>query len=261
MNAILLKALVDQQNQQIQKDKYARTFNELESMYRKGMENAYGLESADDFKSEGSLGRGADVVTSRFLGILACGDDYVYSDTDSIKVRNYEKHLDYIESYNNLVSEKLKAASEYHRIPMEDFSPLNRKGEPKPIGIWDFEGVYNTFKTLGAKRYMTEKDGEYSLTVAGVNKKSAMEYLEKFGNPFAAFDDHMIVPKEYSGRLILDYCGDAACCGEVEDYLGNVGEYSELSYVHMEPTTYELTFSVDYKLFTDMLMEVYDDSW
>lgn len=196
-----------------------------------------------------------------FSGILACGDDYVYSDTDSIKVRNYEKHLDYIESYNNLVSKKLKAASEYHRIPMEDFSPLNRKGEPKPIGIWDFEGVYNTFKTLGAKRYMTEKDGEYSLTVAGVNKKSAMEYLEKFGNPFAAFDDHMIVPKEYSGRLILDYCGDAACCGEVEDYLGNVGEYSELSYVHMEPTTYELTFSVDYKLFTDMLMEVYDDSW
>lgn len=196
-----------------------------------------------------------------FSGILACGKDYVYSDTDSIKVRNYEDHLDYIENYNNLVKKKLEAASEYHRIPMEDFSPLNRKGEPKPIGVWDFEGVYDTFKTLGAKRYMTYKDGEYSLTVAGVNKKLAMEYLKGFPDPFAEFDEHMIVPKEYSGRLILDYCGDTACCGEVKDYLGNIGEFSELSYIHMEPTTYELTFSVDYKLFTDMLMEVYDDSW
>lgn len=196
-----------------------------------------------------------------FSGILACGDDYVYSDTDSIKVRNYEKHLDYIERYNDLVNKKLKAASEYHRIPIEDFSPLNRKGDPKPIGVWDFEGVYDTFKTLGAKRYMTEKNGEYSLTVAGVNKKLAMEYLEKFDDPFVMFDEHLIVPKEYSGRLILDYCGDVACYGEVKDYLGNVGEYSELSYIHMEPTTYELTFSLDYKLFMDTLMEVYDDSW
>ena len=88
-----------------------------------------------------------------------------------------------------------------------------------------------------------------------------MEAETRNVTPFELFDEGLIIPKDYSGRLILDYCNDAACCGEVKDYLGNVGEYSELSYVHMEPTTYELTFSIDYKLFTDMLMEVYDDSW
>lgn len=201
-----------------------------------------------------------------FSGILACGNDYVYSDTDSIKVLNYEKHMDYINSYNELVHKKLEAAANFHRLSMEEFSPLNREGEPKPIGVWDFEGVYDTFKTLGAKRYLTEKDGDYTLTVAGTNKSTSMKFLEieaekRNVTPFELFEEGLIIPKDYSGRLILDYCRDEPCEGSVVDYLGNVGTYSEMSYIHMEPTTYELTFSVDYKAFTDYLMEVYDDSW
>lgn len=201
-----------------------------------------------------------------FSGILACGNDYVYSDTDSIKVLNYEKHMDYINNYNELVHKKLEAAANFHRLSMEEFSPLNREGEPKPIGVWDFEGVYDTFKTLGAKRYMTEKDGDYTLTVAGTNKSTSMKFLEieaeaRNVTPFELFEEGLIIPKDYSGRLILDYCRDEPCEGTVVDYLGNVGTYSEMSYIHMEPTTYELTFSADYKAFTDYLMEVYDDSW
>lgn len=201
-----------------------------------------------------------------FSGILACANDYIYSDTDSIKVLNYEDHMGYIGEYNSLVRKKLEAAAEYHRLSMEEFSPLNRKGEAKPMGVWDFEGTYDRFKTLGAKRYMTETNGRYTITVAGTNKKSSMEFLEEEAakrgvTPFDLFDEHLIIPEEYSGRLILDYCGDEPCSGEVVDYLGNLGHYSELSYIHMEPTTYELTFSADYKLFTDYLLEVYDDSW
>lgn len=201
-----------------------------------------------------------------FSGILACGKDYVYSDTDSIKVLNYTEHMDYIERYNAMVEQKLKAAAEYHRIDYSEFSPLNKKGEPKPIGVWDFEGVYDHFKTVGAKRYMTEKDGKFSLTVAGVNKQKAMAYIlsesyEVGGTPFDMLNEHLIVPGEYSGRLLLDYCKDEPCSGVVQDYLGEWGEFSELSYIHMEPTTYELTYSADYKAFTDMLLEVKDDSW
>lgn len=197
-----------------------------------------------------------------FSGILACGSDYVYADTDSIKVRNYERHLDYIEAYNKVVEQKLEAAASFHKVNPSEFSPRNRKGEPKPIGVWDFEGVYDHFKTVGAKRYMCEKDGEYSLTVAGVNKKKAMEYILKtYANPFDGLEEGLIVPGEYSGRLLLDYCKDEPCSGEVKDYLGEWGEFSELSYIHMEPTTYELTYSMDYKAYTDMLLDIKEDSW
>ena len=205
-----------------------------------------------------------------FSGILACGEDYIYSDTDSVKVRNYKDHMDYFNAYNELVDKKLRAAAEYHKIDFEEFSPLNKRGAPKPIGVWDFEGVFKRFKTVGAKRYIIERYDKdidedhphYELTVAGVNKRKAMEYLEKtYADPFDGLNEGLIVPKEYSGRLLLDYCGDEPCSGEVEDYLGNVGEFSELSYIHMEPTTYELTYSADYKAYIDMLMEVTDDSW
>lgn len=196
-----------------------------------------------------------------FTGIEACGEDYVYSDTDSIKVLNYEKHMDYIREYNASVTKKLQDAAKAHGISPSEFSPLNKKGEPKPLGVWDFEGVYDEFKTVGAKRYMVRKGTQYYLTVAGVNKKMAMEYIEleaskRNVSPFSLLKEDLVIPAEYSGRLILDYCNDQSCSGEVVDYLGNKGRFSEKSYIHMEPSEYTLTFSEEYKNFLNSLLEV-----
>ena len=196
-----------------------------------------------------------------FTGIEACGEDYVYSDTDSIKVLNYERHMDYIKKYNEEVAEKLKKAAKAHGINPSEFSPLNKKGETKPIGVWDFEGVYDEFKTVGAKRYMVRKGNNFGLTVAGVNKKQAMEYILKEAkesnvSPFTLLREDLVIPPEYSGRLILDYCNDQPCQGEITDYLGNVGKFRERSYIHMEPSEYTLTFSEEYKNFLNSLLEV-----
>lgn len=70
MNATLLKALVEQQQQQAARQRYADVFNALESNYRDSMEKAYGLQSADDFRNEGGIGRALDVATSRILGLF-----------------------------------------------------------------------------------------------------------------------------------------------------------------------------------------------
>lgn len=43
-----------------------------------------------------------------WTGIVNIADDYVYSDTDSIKFLNYEKHTGFIEEYNRRVEQKLK---------------------------------------------------------------------------------------------------------------------------------------------------------
>lgn len=196
-----------------------------------------------------------------FSGILACKNDYVYSDTDSIKILHPERHVKYIEAYNKVVIQKLERAANFHKIPMEQFSPLNRKGEAKTIGLWDFEGVYDRFKTIGAKRYMVEKDGEYSLTVSGVNKEKACKYIvDNWEDPLDGLSDELVIPADYSGRLISTYV-DEPVHGIVTDYLGQVSEFNELSYIHMEPSDYTLTLSKDYKGFLKFLQGLKEVSW
>ena len=68
--------------------------------------------------------------------------------------------------------------------------PKNKKGEEKPIGIWDFENYdkendrasWSKFKTLGAKRYIVLEDGDLQCTVAGISKKAMKEAMEKEAN-------------------------------------------------------------------------------
>lgn len=197
-----------------------------------------------------------------FSGILACGKDYIYSDTDSIKIFNPENHMDYINDYNNKLLSKIEKISVYLGIDSTEYAPKNKKGVSKPIGIWEYEGTYKRFKTLGAKRYLYEKqDGKYVLTVAGVNKKKACEYLvKKYGDPFKGFTHDLIVPEEYSGRLTLTYI-DKPCDGVAKDYLGNTCEFHEKSFIHMEPSEYNLAMSSEYRGFINLIYGIKEDSW
>src|SRR5699024_5757182 len=104
-----------------------------------------------------------------FTAIWELGEDYVYVDTDSAKYINYERHEGYFNRYNRNAVKKLKAAMDYHRLPMDYVHPKNIKRQEIWLGLWDDEGVYSRFKTLGAKRYMVEKDGKINITVSGLN--------------------------------------------------------------------------------------------
>ena len=191
-------------------------------------------------------------------GILAVGSDYIYADTDSIKLLNFEQHKEYFEEYNRNAIELLHRACDYHKIPFERVSPKTIKGVEKTLGLWDFDGYYTRFKTLGAKRYMMEyENGEISLTVSGLNKKKAIPYLlEKYGRDkiFDAFNDdefhidNMEIPAGHSGRMVSTYIDDETS-GTLVDYFGNVGNYHELSSVNLENTTYTLSLSKDYLKF------------
>lgn len=183
-------------------------------------------------------------------GILAFGDDYIYSDTDSIKCINIEKHFDYINSYNNTVKLKLQMAADYHKIDFELFQPKTIKGVKKLIGVWDWEtenNKYTRFKTLGAKRYMIEQNGKINITVAGVNKKTAVPYLiKKYGNKiFDAFTNDLTIPKEHTGKMTHTYI-DERKTGIITDYLGNKNNYDEYSAVHLENAKYSLSLSQAY---------------
>lgn len=190
-----------------------------------------------------------------WTGILSIKNDYIYSDTDSLKFINADRHKDYFAAYNANIENKLKTACLYHKIDYSLCAPQTIKGKTKILGVWDFEGVYNKFKTLGAKRYLVNEkdvltvDGkkfDFSLTVSGINKKKAIPYLlEKYGENgiFEAFDNYLYLPPQYSGKNILTYI-DYQTDGLLTDYLGNTKEFHELSSVNLSQSEYTLNLSV-----------------
>lgn len=186
-----------------------------------------------------------------FEAIIALGNDYVYADTDSVKFINYELHKQFFDDYNDRIIEKIEFVADKRSIPVEKFMPKNDvKNKIYPIGQWSFEGVYDKFKTLGAKRYFVLVDGKYELTVAGANKAMACKYLtlKRNKDPFDMFADGLCVPAEYSGRNILTYI-DCETEGIVYDYLGEPLEYHEYTSIHMESSDYNMSMSAEFKEF------------
>jgi hypothetical protein len=184
-----------------------------------------------------------------WTGIISAGNDYVYSDTDSLKMVNGSEHSEYIEQYNEMITDKIQDAMEYHHIDFERTKPKTIEGKEKPIGVWDYEGHYSRFKTLGAKRYMLEENGKLRITVAGLGKKVALDYiLSQDMDAFDFFSNNMYIPKGYAGKMIHTYI-DMPSHGIVKDYLGNYGEFNELSSLYMEPADYSLSIGREYAKF------------
>ena len=194
-----------------------------------------------------------------FTGIMEFGNDYCYSDTDSIKVRNVEKHKQYIDNYNSWIISRLRRAMDYHGLDPEQIAPKTIKGVSKPLGVWDFDGHYRRARFLGAKRYMVEYDsGEITITVSGLNKKSAVPYLlDKYGKDgiFDAFTNNLYIPPDYTGKMTHTYI-DEPRSGYVTDYLGNTAYYNELSAVHLSKQDYCLSISRDYADYLSSLIYI-----
>lgn len=189
-----------------------------------------------------------------FTGISEFGKtgDYLYSDTDSIKVKNAWKHMDYIKAYNKNICSKIERCLKSVGIDKNAYKPKNKKGEEKPLGVWDWEtkdGEYEYFKFLGAKRYMYKQNGEWHLTVAGTGKESSMKYMLKMNDTdediLKAFDDGLIIPGDSTGKLTHSYIDERAT-GKCVDYNGVEFQYDELSYVHLENCKYEMSMSDKY---------------
>lgn len=194
-----------------------------------------------------------------FEGILECTDgccDYIYADTDSCKIMDGVKHQEWFDKYNDDVINSLKSAMKYYKLPYELCSPKSIDGVEHPLGVWDDDGHYKRFKTLGAKRYMVETDKGISITVAGLNKKVATPYIctgwsysidgeTEYNSPFDKFNDDLYVPAEYTGKKTHTYIDDPIE-GDVTDYNGVTQHYSEKSAIHLEGTDYTLSLADDY---------------
>ena len=103
-------------------------------------------------------------------GIKLAGENFVYCDTDSVK---YIGDVDWTE-YNKQREKDSKASGAYATDP---------KGITHYMGVYEADGEYAEFKTLGAKKYAYnyELGGETYVTIAGVTKKSGGKELDENG--------------------------------------------------------------------------------
>lgn len=188
-----------------------------------------------------------------WTAILNIGDDYIYSDTDSIKMLNFDSHKEYVEKYNKHIGKKLADMMEHYKLNVELLAPKTIQGKAKPLGIWEFEGNYSHFKTLGAKRYLVKENGEFHLTVAGLSKKNGINHMVNIcggdtEQVFNIFNDDLYIPADKTGKMTHTYI-DTEKELFVVDYDGVQERVLTLSGIHLEPCDFTLSISEQYNQF------------
>ena len=196
-----------------------------------------------------------------WTGILAIGADYIYSDTDSLKLLNYENHKPYIKWFDTEIISKMVEMCDFYKFDKKLLAPKTKKGVEKMLGVWDFEGTYSRFKTLGAKRYLYDDGEKMQLTVAGLSKQKGLEYmLEKSNNDkskvFELFNDNLYIPRDKTGKMTHTYIDEPQSL-IVTDYLNNVETIHTLSSIHLENCEFTLSISNQYKEFLNQLSNGY----
>lgn len=183
---------------------------------------------------------------SRFAlwsAIFELNGDYIYSDTDSVKFLHIELHSAWFDAYNMQIQRDIMQCLIHYGIRPDAARPSDKKGNVKPLGVWDFEGIYTHFKTLGAKRYLYRNQaGFFHLTCAGVNPDTAIEYLlqsnvmmtqeQYIDMVFDRFCIGMIIPAEFTGKQTHSYI-DEPFEMELTDADGVKCNVHELSYIHL----------------------------
>lgn len=176
-------------------------------------------------------------------------EDYVYSDTDSIKFLHPEKHLSMFERLNNDITKRIESALNYHRLDTSKMFAKTQDGKIKQLGIFEIDGRYKYFKMLGAKRYMYSDEDGIHITIAGLSKKLGGDYIRKnFKDPYAAFTDKLKIPSLETGKLTHTYI-DTPFTGFLKDYKGTTATYTEQSAVHLTPCEFNMSISNIYETF------------
>lgn len=169
--------------------------------------------------------------------INALGRDMIYCDTDSVKF--FDK------SVNRQLFDKLNAdiRKEIKECGIE--CTLSYKGKEYTLGVWEPDGDYKYFKSMGAKKYCyVDAEDKFHITVAGLSKSKACAWLDEHGG-IDAFHEDTLVPKEFSGRTTAKY----------NDYervrilqIKETGETIEVgSNMVIEDTTYKFTLTEEYE--------------
>lgn len=102
------------------------------------------------------------------------GGTFLYCDTDSVKYTGDVEWSAFNERY-------IKRSTE------EGFTAIDAKGQTRYLGLWEDDGAFDRFLTLGAKKYAYEEGGDLHVTIAGVDPKKAAGELGTLENMVEGF--------------------------------------------------------------------------
>lgn len=120
----------------------------------------------------------------------ACCKMWLYSDTDSCYGKNWD--FEKVEKYNEWCKDLLRS---------NNYGAVMRKDKENWLGVVDIE-KHDKFKTMGAKRYCVEDEGELKITVAGVPKKTGARCLNGDIDNFA---EGLIFSGNITGKQTHNY--------------------------------------------------------
>lgn len=178
--------------------------------------------------------------------IKALETDMIYCDTDSVK---YYANRTTDDLFIHLNEDILKEIEECGLDCSVEY-----KGKIYTLGLWENDGKYKYFKSMGAKKYCyIDANDKFSITVAGLSKSKAKDYLLELAEKedkdvMDIFEAGTVVPKGKSGRTTAIY-NDYTYIHKIEID----GEIIEVgSNMVIEDTTYEFGMTEDYEtLITD----------
>lgn len=160
-------------------------------------------------------------------------DGFVYTDTDSVK---YQGIIPDLNVYNKI----RRDASRKNGAVARD-----KHGKLHYMGVYESEGTYDQFKTLGAKKYCYVQDGKLHSTIAGVSKKLAPEELNNDINNF------------HVGFIFHDAAGLEALYNDVDygPYQIDGHTVNITRNVVLRPSTYYIGIAGDYaRILSDPLI-------
>lgn len=159
--------------------------------------------------------------------IWLVGDAFIYCDTDSVKT---------IGNFDNIVKEYNKQRLADSKQSGAVAASIN--GVRHYMGIYELDGVYTRFCTLGAKKYCYEDAQGLHITISGVKKKEGAQELAKIENftpDFcfkhsaglkAKYNDNIDMQIEYNGESI--HILDNVYLSDTEYTLGITDEYKRI---------------------------------
>lgn len=169
-------------------------------------------------------------------------EDYmVYCDTDSVK---------YIDSsLNRTLKHKLNTEILQDIQDCGKNCTIQYQGKYYTLGLWEDDGDYKEFISLGAKKYAyTDYDDTIHITVSGLSKSKAEKWFTENGG-LDKFKPGTIIPIQNSGRTTSAYNDRVNIIDlQIGDEIIQVG-----SNIVIQDSTYEFGIAEDYeKLITSI---------